>query len=70
MKWTAKEIVIDVIFSLIVAFVLWAAGHGIYCDYIRDEMHGTECYWCSLYRFANLDNAAFQTRELRRDGRK
>ena len=70
MKMTAKEIIIDVAFGLIVVFVLWAAGHGLYCDYIKDELHTNDCYWCNLYRYANLENAAFQTRELRRDGRK
>lgn len=61
-----KEILITIIFFLIVGICLWGTGHGIYCDYLKDEMHDNSCYWCNLYRYANIDNAAFQTRELRR----
>ena len=67
MRATTKEMFITVVFFAIVAFGLYAGGHGLYRDYIKDEMHGTECYWCNLYRFANMENAAFQTRELRRE---
>ena len=69
MRATIKEMFITIVFCAIIGLCLYTTGHGLYSDYIKVGMHGTECYWCNLYRFANMENAAFQTRELRRDGR-
>ena len=67
MKTTNKEFWICIVFFALVAFGLYVGIHGTWCDYINDKMHGEECYWCNVYRYANMDNAAFQTRELKRE---
>ena len=63
-----KEIAICFAAILVFSWIAVVSVHGCYRDFVADEMHGDECYWCNAYRFGNIDNAAFQTRELRRKG--
>lgn len=68
---STKEVLIALVFSIVVAFATWVAVHGIWCDYVNDKLHSRgSCYWCDFYRYIHLDDAAFQTRELRREGNK
>jgi len=65
---TAKEIAIMVAVLLFFSWLMVVFCHGCYRDFVVDKMHGSECYWCNAYRLGHMDNAAFQTRELRRNG--
>jgi len=65
-----KEEILAVVLVAAVSFCGCAVLHGCWQDYTKDEMHGTDCYWCNFYRYTHMDNAAFQTRELRRSERR
>lgn len=54
--------------ALVVGFLMVVFAHGCYRDSIVDEMHGPECWLCNAYRWSHMEDAAFQTRELRRRG--
>ena len=54
--------------GLVVCLLVFVLGHGCYRDSIADEMHGPECVMCNFYKWFHMDDAAFQTRELRRSG--
>ena len=65
--WERLAIGVVCLFVVIAAIAL---AHGCFMDLVVDEMHGNDCYWCNFYRYGSSDNAAFQTRELRRSERR
>lgn len=65
-EWQSAAIMIGVL--AFVAFAAFVWGHGSYCDFVADQMHGRDCYWCNVYRFVHMSDAAFEMREYRRNG--
>lgn len=68
MKVRIVNLLIVAVVALVVVLAVSIWVHGTYCDFVRDEMHGEECWRCNVYKWGNMNDAAFAVREMRRKG--